>query len=112
MNRPRFCSFIVAVILRVGLAIQVTGCATVGLPNPTIADVRDTFAVVLHLILLLAVVAIVITIVSRSLRMRHGSVVVPVDVSSPDGKYSGKAIADGIASELMSIQRMDSAELF
>src|SRR5262249_8284684 len=112
MNRPRFCSFIVAVILRVGLAIQVTGCATVGLPNPTIADVRDTVSVVLQLTLLLAVVALVITIVRRSFRKRHGTVIVPFDVNSPDGKYSGKAIADAIASELMRIQRMHSTELF
>src|SRR5262249_17427917 len=84
------CSFIVAAILRVGLAIQVTGCATVGLPNPTIADVRDTVSVVLQLTLLLAVVALVITIVRRSFRKRHGTVIVPFDVNSPDGKYSGK----------------------
>src|SRR5262249_4529372 len=75
-------------------------------------DVRDTVSVVLQLTLLLAVVALVITIVRRSFRKRHGTVIVPFDVNSPDGKYSGKAIADTIASELMRIQRMHSTELF
>src|SRR5262249_49623242 len=112
MTRLGFGSTSRAAMVGAAIALHLSGCAIDGRSVTTLTYLRDVFSLAWQVSILCAILVLLAAIFRRSCQRPAGMVILPFEVVSRDGKYSGKAVADALASELARIQRMQSSQLF